>query len=156
MLCTREQASCLISGTGWEWDDGAEWTLDHAQGDVEGWEYAFCFGFGFEWHDTCGMTDCVRRRAWIRRLRKSQSSGGDSSPCRVTHLRASLQPSPSCTSTVDFPPELTEEKMIQEAIRRSMQVRQCNVRVAKEFPQLYRLHDMTSVRMPARSEHACE
>ena len=87
MLCTREQASCLISGTGWEWDDGAEWTLDNAQGDAEGWEYAFCFGFGFEWHDTCGMTDCVRRRAWIRRLRKSESSEGDSSPCRVTHLR---------------------------------------------------------------------
>ena len=62
MLCTSEQAS--------EWDDDAEWTIDHAQGDADGWEYAF--NFGFEWHDKCGMTDCVRRRAWIRRLRKCE------------------------------------------------------------------------------------
>ncbi len=72
VLCTREQASCLILGTGWEWEDDAEWTIDHAQGDADGWEYAFNFGWGFEWHGTCGMTDCVRRRAWIRRLRKSE------------------------------------------------------------------------------------
>ena len=62
VLCTSEQAS--------EWDDDAEWTIDHAHGDADGWEYAF--NFGFEWHDKCGMTDCVRRRAWIRRLRKCE------------------------------------------------------------------------------------
>jgi hypothetical protein len=76
VLCTREQASVLIAGTGWEFDRGSEWEIDRALGDPDGWLYALNFGWG-EWHSSCGMTDCVRRRGWLRRLRKSDTVTAD-------------------------------------------------------------------------------
>ena len=56
-----------LPGKRWEWAD--EWTVDceWAKCDPKGWQYSL--DFSMEFHPSKRITDCVRRRRWVRKAK---------------------------------------------------------------------------------------